>query len=69
MPIIFHCPRCGRELYARTSSAGKKGYCVHCDAKIVVPDFRGAEPDEDLLADSDDRSSSDVRFLEDDDED
>lgn len=39
MPIIFYCPRCGREIRVRSAAAGQKGKCIDCGAKIVVSDF------------------------------
>jgi len=39
MPIIFYCPRCGREIRVRSAAAGQKGTCTDCGAKIVISDF------------------------------
>jgi len=39
MPIIFYCPKCGREIRVRLIAAGRRGHCVDCGEKIVVPDF------------------------------
>ena len=40
MPIIFHCPKCGREIRVRLIAAGRTGRCLDCGADIVVPDFK-----------------------------
>jgi hypothetical protein len=39
VPIIFYCPKCGREIRVRSASAGRKGRCVECHTAVVVPDF------------------------------
>ena len=39
MPIIFYCPACGRELRVRLIAAGRKGSCLDCGEKVLVPDF------------------------------
>jgi DNA-directed RNA polymerase subunit RPC12/RpoP len=53
MPIIFHCPECGREIRVRIDAAGRKGRCVDCDAIVVVPHFteigRRSQPKFDVL--------------------
>ena len=38
MPIIFYCPKCGREIRVRSSAAGRSGTCLKCGEAIVVPD-------------------------------
>jgi len=40
VPIIFYCPKCGREIRVRTAAAGRSGRCTGCGEKIVIPDFR-----------------------------
>jgi hypothetical protein len=44
VPIIFYCPRCGREIRVRSVAAGRKGRCADCMAEIVVPDFNAIDP-------------------------
>jgi DNA-directed RNA polymerase subunit RPC12/RpoP len=39
MPIIFYCPRCGREIRVRSAAAGRKGSCADCGEPILVPDL------------------------------
>jgi hypothetical protein len=72
MPIIFYCPRCGREIRARSSAAGKKGHCVDCNQEIVIPEFRTAAPGDassaKRLVDSGEIPNIPVGFLEDEDE-
>jgi len=43
MPILFYCPRCGREIRVRSIAAGRKGRCADCKAEIVVPDFKAID--------------------------
>jgi hypothetical protein len=52
MPIIFHCPGCGREIRVRSAFAGKTGRCVSCNTPLVVPDFAKPTPDIHNLSDS-----------------
>jgi DNA-directed RNA polymerase subunit RPC12/RpoP len=39
MPIIFYCPRCGREIRVRSAAAGRMGHCAECGERIQVPDL------------------------------
>jgi hypothetical protein len=44
MPIIFHCPKCGRGIRVRLIAAGRRGHGLDCGEEIVVPDFNPNGP-------------------------
>lgn len=44
MAIVFNCD-CGRELRAKDDWAGKKTHCPSCNATLIIPKPKSAEPD------------------------
>ncbi|HHN46325.1 MAG TPA: PilZ domain-containing protein [Planctomycetes bacterium] len=43
--VTFLCPACGREVKADASEAGKRCFCPHCSAEMLVPFIRLAGDD------------------------
>jgi hypothetical protein len=70
MPILVVCPRCGANLNAPDSGAGKKVRCPkpNCGSLVPVPAFVEAEPVEEVEDELDEQPRSKRRRNDDDDD-